>query len=451
MDNKRILFLKKLFKVCSDTEFESMEDKELVLIDEKNIGYYEIKEKSSRIRNIGLSEFVFNCVIDNDPTPNKEYSQWMLTLIVQLIRIQNLDELHRFVFEDLATAGEYLEVFHKNKMRKDYKETCKNHIILRNIKNISNINEYNSLSLLFDAVDPFVVKEFSTMEKIMESYAKKKMAEIMHRDREYTVYSPLTLQSSVIFGPFASWCTARKGNSNFETYTKTKRPNNTKSRLYIVIDNKFFKGNDENTLFQIHFESRQFHGKNNSDATQQIKNILDKSKNLREFFGRELSDLSNMSKKIDNTYISYIKKLKLGEYYVRTLPKMINSLELMNYNVLNSIDLRGFPKLNKVFISNCNIDNLVQFASNTDLEVLSLPNNRITTIPDEIGSLKKLAFLNLYDNKIIRVSDSLEQLDPAKGGSLLRITFDDKVSVEVINQIKEKLPNVEILRHNGKD
>jgi hypothetical protein len=61
-----------------------------------------------------------------------------------------------------------------------------------------------------------------------------------------------------------------------------------------------------------------------------------------------------------------------------------------------------------------------------DLEFLQLYNSNLTTIPEEIGRLKKLLVLNLSGNKLVRLPDSMKDL---KDLEVLAFTVDTNVDV----------------------
>lgn len=81
----------------------------------------------------------------------------------------------------------------------------------------------------------------------------------------------------------------------------------------------------------------------------------------------------------------------------------------------------------------------------TNLELLSLSDNKISKLPKEIGNLKKLDFFNLKGNPITDFPDEISQLDRSNGGSLFRLSVDKKDIGEVNYQkLKLLLPNATI-------
>ena len=139
-----------------------------------------------------------------------------------------------------AQANVYLILFEDNKRKRKFKELCESSYSLKHVSDPTNINQYKSLSQLFDAVDPFIEREPSAVERTMNKFVDSGQALIPVKDRKFTLYIPKTTAASVIFSKFANWCTAREGNGMFNSYTQNnKKPNGKNSDIYIIINNKF--------------------------------------------------------------------------------------------------------------------------------------------------------------------------------------------------------------------
>ena len=70
--------------------------------------------------------------------------------------------------------------------------------------------------------------------------------------------------------------------------------------------------------------------------------------------------------------------------------------------------------------------------------------NNITVIPSGIEKLKNLVLLNLQNNKIEHIPDSISELDKTKGGSLTRLVIRD-ANPSVKERVKKLLPSVEVV------
>ena len=83
------------------------------------IAIYSDKENSNGKfkRKVSISLWVFSSMISADPTENKMFLQWMLTVYYNLIKSDEIESAIRFACEDLPRAKEYLELFEANKRK----------------------------------------------------------------------------------------------------------------------------------------------------------------------------------------------------------------------------------------------------------------------------------------------------------------------------------------------
>jgi len=177
-----------------------------------------VNDKERITQTISVCSSVFADMISADPTDNKMYLQWMLNLFVRLLKTNKDEDVEiatRLVVEDLPQANKYLSVFEDNKRKRKFKELCKGSYVLKHVSDPTDINQYKSLSQLFDAVDPFIEKEPSALERTLQKFVDIGQAEIPVRDRKFTLFVPKTTEANVAFEDFANWCTARKGNGMF--------------------------------------------------------------------------------------------------------------------------------------------------------------------------------------------------------------------------------------------
>ena len=150
-------------------------------------------EKEKVSRSVSVCSDVFAGMIGADPTDNRMYLQWMLNIFTRLIKDgseSSLASAIRFVDEDLPQANQYLQLFEGNKRKKKFMDLCKGSYSLMDVKDPTNINQYKSLSQLFDAVDPFIEKEPSAVERTLQKFVENGQAEIPVKDRKFTLYIP---------------------------------------------------------------------------------------------------------------------------------------------------------------------------------------------------------------------------------------------------------------------
>jgi Leucine-rich repeat (LRR) protein len=403
-------------------------------------------------KKISISQDVFTNMLMADPTDNKIYLQWMLNVFTRFIRQEkeeSITQAIRFAVEDLPQASAYLMLYEGNKRKRKFIDLCKNSFGLKHITDPSDINQFKNLSQLFDAVDPFVEREPSAVERTMDKFVQAGQALIPVKDRKFTLFIPKTAEANVIFDSFANWCTAKKGNGMFKSYTENnKKPNGKNSDIYIIINNKFFTGESEE-IYQIHFETNQLKDRKNSSNVNIYDNVISVSDALRDYFYNELMSMAkDYTKGIDsNKYLDYLIKFGFAESLFEMISEDTPSIRIMKREIPKLPDLSRFKNVDQFIITDAKLVDLhPSLGDLVSLEILSLPNNKIKSLPKEIGNLKNLELLNLVDNKIEHFPDEIKYLDKSNGGSLLRLCVKETdIGSENFNKLKRLLPQTQIL------
>jgi hypothetical protein len=406
-----------------------------------------LNEKGRTLKKISICSDVFASMVIADPTENKIYLQWMLNVFGRLIKSgenQDLASAIRFVDEDLPQANTYLMLFEDNKRKRKFIELCKSSYSLIHVSDPTNINQYKSLAQLFDAVDPFIEREPSAVERTLYKFVDSGQAEIPVKDRKFTLYIPKTTSASVVFDKFANWCTAREGNGMFKSYTEGhKKPNGKNSDIYIIINNKFFKGESED-LFQIHFETNQLKDRKNSSNVSIFESVLMESEGLLNFFHDELITMAKQYKKglETNKYLDYLIQFGFSDSLFELYSDDIPSIRIMNREVPKIADMTRFKNLDQLIVINAKLVELhPSVCSLGKLELLSLTNNRLKTLPREIGSLKNLEFINIIGNPIKEIPTEISYLDKSNGGKLHRLAVkEEEIGTENYLKLKKLLP-----------
>ena len=461
--SERLEYLKKIFRVKSNDELNELYNNGRVL----NLGDPHMEKYTFIMSEVGktvlavkitehktekrskttvlISESVFDDMVKADPTDNSEFVQWMLTVFRNLIKDGKncTQEARRFAEEDLGQANTYLDLFRKNKGKKLFKELCDNSRTAPK-NDCTNINQYSSLSQLFDAVDPFAERKPSDLANTISKFCDAKQALVPYRDRKFTVYVPLTRDASCIMESFASWCTAKPENGMFKSYTENNRLyDGSPSKLYIIINNDMFKG-ESNECYQIHFESNQIKGRENGSNINIYESVFSKSESLGEFFKDELINLLKNSTNNQKMYSDYLVKFGFTESLFEIYEDDVKTINFTKIEIPKLPDLSRFKNLDEFIIMESSLSSLHESIGElTNLEMLALPINKITTLPIEIGNLRKLEFLNLTGNKIVDFPIELSKLDPTNGGSLIRLAIDN-LGEEKMNKLKQLLPTVSI-------
>lgn len=407
-----------------------------------------INEKDRLLKSVSISSDVFASMISSDPTKNRMYLQWMLNVFTRFIKDgseTSLSSAIRFVVEDLPQANLYLQLFEDNKRKKKFIDLCKVSYSIIDVKDPTNINQYKSLSQLFDAVDPFIEKEPSAVERTLNKFVESGQAEIPVKDRKFTLYIPKTTAANVVFAKFANWCTAREGNGMFNTYTQNNlKPNGKRSDIYIIINNKFFSG-ESKELYQVHFETNQLKDYKNGDNVSIFDTVLSESEGLTNFFKEELLGMAKTYKKgIDsNKYLDYLIKFGFAESLFELIDVETPMIKFMTREIPKLPDVSNFKRLDQLIITNAKMVELhSSIGSLINLEMLVLSGNNIKKLPKEIGNLKNLIFLNLFGNKIIEIPDEIKYLDKSNGGSLHRIGINiEDIGQQNYERLKLLLPS----------
>jgi len=403
-------------------------------------------EDKARVRTwVKIHEDIFAAMIAADPTPNKIYLQWMLTIFSRLIKDGKVEDAIRFGVEDLPQANEYLGLFNGNKRKRIFKELCESNYALKGITDPTNINQYKSLSQLFDSVDPFIERVPSDLEKSMNRFVDAGQAEIPVKDRNFTLFIPLTTEANVLFDKFASWCTAKAGNSMFNSYISRNTPLSNKSKIYIIINNKFFKG-ESDELYQIHFESQQLRDRSNGPNKKIYDTVISKSEALANFFYDELTPLAkaHTGKLNNNIYVDYLIEFGFTNILFDMLDEDQPTIRFADRAIPKLPDLSRFKNVDMIYLGNISLRELSpSIGLLPKLGVLAIPNNKLVSLPKEIGNCRKMVFINIVGNKITEIPDEIAQLDRTKGGQLYRISVRKKdIGESNYKKLKRLLPSV---------
>lgn len=453
--NDRLKFLINKFDVLDDSKVDSKikdlvdSDFEVSKVESDGgdllaIVYYPNSGKQKT--NVSISKYVFDMMVDSDPAANKMYTQWMLEVFRRLLKSGKYVDAVRFAVEDLPMASEYLVIFESNKRKDKFKKLCSSSFILKDLSDPTDINQYKSLGQLFDAVDPFIERDASNIERLLYRFVESGQAEIGVRDRKFTVYIPLTRDASVVFDSFANWCTCKVGNGMFNHYTTNyKTPRGRKSRIYVVINNEFFNGVlNDSTLFQIHFESHQIKDRKNTQSNVAIYDHLSVSENVLNYFHDELIELSKEYKTLSkNLYLDNLIKFGFSDSLFEIIEETTPLIVFKDKEVPKMGDVSRFRNLQTFEMNNTKLVNIhPSVCTLSNLEIMVVRDNKITQLPKEIGNLKNLVFLNILGNKIVEIPDTIKYLDKSNGGSLHRLAVcSSDVGEENYEKLKRLLPN----------
>jgi hypothetical protein len=330
---------------------------------------------------------------------------------------------------------------------------CKGNEAFKNIDDPSNINQYKNLSQLFDAVDPYIERDVSQLEKSMEGAIRRGEATIPFKDRKFTVFCPKTKEAASLFHRFTTWCTAVVGQSNFDYYVDQLTPFGKKSKIFIIIDHDFFYPEDDERhasdgLWQLHIESNQLMTKRDTPAKNFNTRVLDKSEGLSDYFYDILIDLArgDNGNVNDSLYVKRLLNFGFTEILFEVMDPNSPDINLLNQKIKSLPDMSKFKDLEQLYLFNVGLETLHESLGKLKkLAVLTIPQNKVTKIPIGVCYLKKLVVLNLSGNKIEELPNEIGNLDRKNGGSLVRLVLDKSVSSDIFDKAKRLLPSTEIV------
>lgn len=419
---------------------------------------YLVKSKKGK-QSVKLSEEIFNDIVESDPSPNKQYVQWMIQVFMRHINEGDIEQAIRFLSEDLPEANEFLTVFDSVKNKKLFKRSAPNRPNAP--QNVTDINQYSDLSHLYSVVSPFIgAEDDEESEESGESPLWRKLkkfidlgeAKLAYRNNDILIYTPLTRDASCEpLGPLASWCTRRPDNSNFDFYRRDKtKPDGSLSDYYVIMPKALFSGDDEGGMYplQFHFESNQLNDKSNhSIEGSKLNNFLSKYPGVADFFKKELGALVEMDVRrgaglMNSPYIKYLNMFGgkaqdhvSGEAYSEgvvnikklasqtTGPLQTNkylkwlmentegviitdyldtentkALDFSNMSLTRLPDLSKFKSLERITANNCGLESLPpinHLPSESKLNVIIAKDNKIKEAP--LTGYEKLADLFLLN------------------------------------------------------
>jgi Leucine-rich repeat (LRR) protein len=349
---------------------------------------------------------VYEAIADADPTPNKEYVQWILTMYTRILKDRVpkttfeseenvLGGFAYLFFENLYKVADALKIFHKIKNTKllstDHKDIYTYKSIEHFVEVVFSVNLEISTEINPDVLNPNELAQLAT-----------KTASILYQDTDWVIVHTVTQGANVVFGEQTTWCTAgTRWGSMFDNYNK-------QGKLFVIIKNKLgaqshIKSNPENRL-QFHFESDQY--MNALDRRIDILKFFKDNYGVKNYFRDYIvNTLMKKSTKIDDM-IKTLNKFGMVKDLVPILKDMkVKALDLSGVIGKNGeFELETLGEvitLEELIIRDCELENVPEPIRHLkNLKELRLSGNKISTIPSWINELKTLEVLNVMKNQI---------------------------------------------------
>ena len=216
-----------------------------------------------------LVDVILEQLEQGDPTPHKEYSQWIAArYITGDTKLEDIG----------STLREYLYKFNILKRKKLLKPPA------------NDINRYNSFGNLMDNMDEYELPEDEIVNKgnVTEVY----------EDADVRVVVPEDQTAACYYGQGTRWCTASTRGTNYYNHYARQGP------LYILLPKKAIH---EGEKYQLHFPSEQFMDEDDTDEPL-FYLLTERFPNLENFFKQQepslngyimFTDSSDMQKLLD--------------------------------------------------------------------------------------------------------------------------------------------------------
>lgn len=308
---------------------------------QKNKYDFSVKDKAGNVLPDHFSKITkedFEEIIKADPTANKQYSQWLLTIYAK----------GNLVLEDLYKATEDLEKLYKFKTKVDQEK--------RDINQCENLDDlYSVIEKLVQLPDDQLLSNTQLAKKV-----KLEGAEVHLDTDRWRVLSPLNVEAARLYGSGTRWCTASAGHNQFEYYVGSRHPN---SKLYIIIDKQATPDNKTTHKYQFHFETKQFmnaldHSVDYLKLLKENEELLTCFTSLKDGNGLRLKFLFGMDLSPEDKIIKNGNCDWLREYQADELPESLEihgDVDLSNCRAKRVKNLKVLGNLN---ISNSDIEEI---------------------------------------------------------------------------------------------
>lgn len=351
---------------------------------------------------------IYKKIEESDPTPNKEYVQWILALYTRVLKDRTpktsftmeenkLGGFAYLFFEDLHKLPDAIKFFHKIKNSKALTVEQRDVYAYKSINNfIETVFLSQAESTAPDAIPTNVLNA-----RELDALARK-TAEIVYQDPSWIIVHTIDKEGSRVFGENTTWCTAGSNyGSMFDNY-------NRQGKLFILLKNKpgasaHLRANPTNRL-QFHFESSQFHDVTNHSID--VLKFFNENIGVKSYFRTYILEKLMKPKTSISEMMSLLKKFGMVRDLIPLLKEAkIKVLDLSDLvgkgNEFDIQDIGEIDTLEELTIRGCGLTKIPSSIQKlTRLKILRLSGNDITEIPEWINKLVNLEVLILMRNDI---------------------------------------------------
>lgn len=314
--------------------------------------YFMIMEGINEIKRYfpKLNDEQLKTLIKLDPTYRGgeqlgKYGQWIIKLYYNNIKnIERRKQYNDFMREhpdginpkngNKITPPQELPAIKKEDLYK-ITNSLKEYELLKN-KIKMPIDSFKTLPDLDAEISKFKNSGVPTNKKALERYncfqnCMKKGLKKIYEDNQWIIGIPETLESSVPFGEYTSWCTTSSHGRYYNHYTQ-------QGDLYILL-------NKENgDLFQFHFETKSFMDEHDQsidmdDFTQNNQKVCDFLYSYKSYGDKDTKDPVELIKNKFKDIISNESELK--RYFHEPVVK---DLKIEGKMITGKLDIRDLPE-----------------------------------------------------------------------------------------------------------
>ena len=202
-------------------------------------------------------DMALNTMENIDPSPNKQYVQWVV--------MRYLDGAFRLFEDVLSNGAEFLNKYHELKQRRQ---------LPAEIADINRFKGAETFSRLFLRVNT-LYDEFKVAQDEKEgTQLSKGNSKVVLDNKEVRVIVPENEQAACYYGQGTAWCTASTTSTNYFNHYNDDGP------MYILIPKN---AKHEGEKYQLHFESGQYMDEGDSPI------------NLQKLFAERFTDPSTFN------------------------------------------------------------------------------------------------------------------------------------------------------------
>lgn len=403
------------------------------------------------------SESLFNFFIESDPTKNKEYVSWLISLYKNILKkyVQYKSEkqdttINPAISEALQEWKTFFEDVHSKVNYSlikftQFKQSNILDVVNRDIRSFRDYNSFVSFIHSFKATDEnsediLTLRELNCLRNYKNNILDSGKAELVFENNDYLIIITHDKQSNIIFGEKSTWCTSwTSANNYFDRYHKL-------GELFVLIRKQ--KLLNKQDRLQFHFEESMY--MDLDDRPINIATFFEKNLEIKLFFKQYIVNkvLPKRKNKDINSTINYLKTFGFeGEIFDILIESKTEVLDLTGWDIKsdNLERICEMAYLKEINLTNCKLDHLPEAIGELkELRKFKCRNNpKLKTLPESFNKLEKLEIIDLF-NCDIRNFPAIDTNCEIK-----ELILDGNVNLKTLPKNLNKLPELKRLTASG--